>query len=123
MDVQGARLVGEGLAFPEGPVALADGTVLVVELLAGRLSRITPAGTELVAEPGGGPNGAAIGPDGAVYVCNNGGLRNGGGARFERVDLATGAVERIVAQVGDHPLRAPNDLVFDRAGGDWFTDV
>jgi len=122
VELQGVRLLAEGLAFPEGPVALADGTVLVVELLAGRLSRVTPAGTEVVAEPGGGPNGAAIGPDGAVYVCNNGGMRNGGSGRIERVDLTTGIVERIIEEVEGEALRAPNDLVFDRFGGFWFTD-
>jgi sugar lactone lactonase YvrE len=58
-ELQGVRLVAEGLVFPEGPVAMDDGTVLVVEMLAGRVSRITPSGTELVAETGGGPNGLA----------------------------------------------------------------
>ena len=28
---------------------------------------------ERIADAGGGPNGAAIGPDGAIYVTNNGG--------------------------------------------------
>src|SRR4029077_1313377 len=63
-----------GLRFPEGPVAMPDGTVIVVELAAGRLTRVHPDGRkETVAEPGGSPNGAAIGPDGALYVCNSGG--------------------------------------------------
>ena len=67
--------VARGLQFPEGPVALADGSVLVVEIRRGTLSRVAPDGTvTVVAETGGGPNGAAIGPDGAVYVCNNGGF-------------------------------------------------
>ena len=62
------------LQFPEGPIALPDGSVLVVEIARGTLSRVTPKGrVEVVADLGGGPNGAAIGPDGAVYVCNNGG--------------------------------------------------
>lgn len=99
--------VAEGLAFPEGPISLSDGSVLVVEIRAGRLTRIAPDGTKsIVAELGGGPNGAAIGPDGAVYVCNNGGLTftDAGGLAIpghaaadyrsgwiQRVDLATGA--------------------------------
>ena len=69
------EVVAEGLEFPEGPIALADGSVLLVEIRRGTLSRVDPSGkVSVVAELGGGPNGAAIGPDGAVYVCNNGGF-------------------------------------------------
>ena len=69
------RLVAEGLRFPEGPIALPDGDVLVVEIAAGRLTRVHPDGSKtVVATPGGGPNGAAMGPDGKCYVCNNGGF-------------------------------------------------
>ena len=65
--------VTDGLRFPEGPVAMADGSVLCVEIRRGTLTRVTPDGRkETVAQLGGGPNGAAIGPDGACYICNNG---------------------------------------------------
>src|SRR5579864_3993741 len=67
--------ITSGLRFPEGPVAMNDGSVLVVEIARGTLTRVRPNGAkEVVAETGGGPNGAAIGPDGKVYICNNGGL-------------------------------------------------
>ena len=127
-----------GLRFPEGPIALADGSVLVVEIEGGRLSRIAPEGrASTVAELGGGPNGAAIGPDGAVYVCNNGGFewhrepgltrvigtaRDYSGGRIERVELSTGKVERLYDSCGGHRLNGPNDIVFDRTGGFYFTD-
>jgi len=130
--------VAEGLAFPEGPIALSDGSVLVVEIRAGRLTRVAPDGTKtVVAVLGGGPNGAAIGPDGAVYVCNNGGLtfQDAGGlaipghapadyrsGSIQRVDLATGAATTLYEACDGRPLRGPNDIVFDRAGGFWFTD-
>src|SRR5258708_13257667 len=69
------REVTSGLAFPEGPIALADGSVIVVEIAGGRLTRVSPSGKKhIIAELGGGPNGAAIGPDGKSYVCNNGGF-------------------------------------------------
>lgn len=134
------REVASGLQFPEGPVALDDGSVLLVEIARGTLSRVLPDGrVRVVADLGGGPNGAAIGPDGAVYVCNNGGfgwhteadgcLRPIGqaedysGGRIERVDLATGRIERLYDTVESLPLRGPNDLVFDAHGGFYFTDL
>src|SRR5579862_5730249 len=74
MKLQG-RTIASGLEFPEGPVALADGSVLVVEIAGGRLTRVRPDGAlKTVARLGGGPNGAALGPDGHCYVCNNGGF-------------------------------------------------
>lgn len=131
------EIVAEGLGFPEGPIAMHDGSVIVVEIKRRTLTRCWNGKTEVIAELGGGPNGAAIGPDGAVYVCNNGGFgyveRNGltipsivaadySGGRIERVDLRTGKVDRLYDRCGEYPLRAPNDLVFDKAGGLWFTD-
>ena len=132
------RLVAEGLEFPEGPVAMPDGSVLVVEIKGRRISRVAPDGTvETVAETGGGPNGMAIGPDGRAYVCNNGGFvfytvgpwtisgeqpPDYSGGRIERVDLATGAVEALYTECGGNRLRGPNDIVFDANGDFWFTD-
>jgi gluconolactonase len=139
------RTIAKGLLFPEGPVAMKDGTFLVVEIKRGTLSRVHPSGeVDVVADLGGGPNGAAIGPDGAAYVCNNGGFlwseRNGmlipmdittgasqpeefEGGWIERVDLETGLVRRLYAEVGGHRLCSPNDIVFDDDGGFWFTDL
>ena len=54
---------------------MPDGTVILVELARGTLSRVDTEGVvSVVADLGGGPNGAAIGPDGFIYVCNNGGF-------------------------------------------------
>lgn len=117
---------------------MPDGSVLVVEIAAGLLSRVDSDGrVSAVAETGGGPNGAAVGPDGRCYVCNNGGMvfheRDGmllpGHAPddaptgwIDAIDLQTGAVETLYRECEGEPLRAPNDLVFDAAGGFWFTD-
>ena len=68
------EVIAEGLQFPEGPIAMQDGSVILVEIARGTLTRAWNGRTEVVAQLGGGPNGAAIGPDGAVYVCNNGGF-------------------------------------------------
>ncbi|MEZ5232449.1 MAG: SMP-30/gluconolactonase/LRE family protein [Acidimicrobiales bacterium] len=131
-------VVAEGLQFPEGPIAMPDGSVLLVEIARRTLSRVWPDGrVEVVAETGGGPNGAAFGPDGRVWICNNGGFtwtrRDGrfipghqpddyAGGSIQAVDLATGAVETVYTHCGEHALRGPNDLVFDGDGGFWFTD-
>src|SRR5262245_36428193 len=65
-----------GLRFPEGPVATPDGSVILVEIERRTLSRVTPDGkVHVVAALGGGPNGAAMGPGGKIYVTNNGGLK------------------------------------------------
>lgn len=131
------EVIAEGLGFPEGPIVMPDGSVILVEIRRGTLTRVWNGKSEVIAHLGGGPNGAAIGPDGAVYVCNNGGfewheqmglLIPGHAApdydtgRIERVDLATGRVERLYSAVDDHSLRGPNDLVFAEDGGFWFTD-
>ncbi len=135
-------MVADGLEAPEGPIAFDDGSVLVCEILGGRLTKILPDGSRrVVAQTGGGPNGAAIGPGGACFVANNGGylskMVNGkrvmqfgeGGAppppngSIQRVDLASGAVTTLYDRVGEQQLRAPNDLVFDADGGFWFTDM
>jgi gluconolactonase len=132
--------ITSGLRFPEGPIAMPDGSVILVEMFGPRLTRVGADGAkETIAEIAGGPNGAAIGPDGALYLCNNGGcftpLDVGGllfpgphdptsyiGGRIQRVDLSSGAVTDLYDECDGHPLRAPNDLVFDAHGGFWFTD-
>lgn len=132
-------IVADGLRFPEGPVVMPDGSVILVEIAAGRITRVRPDGTrETVAEPGGGPNGLAMGPDGKLYCCNNGGFgwvetqgmliphgaaADYAGGRIERIDIATGKVETLYRD-GDFGciLRGPNDIVFDGQGGFWFSD-
>ena len=133
------REVTSGLRFPEGPIAMDDGSVVVVEIESGTLARVAPDGTTTrVATVGGGPNGAAVGPDGKVYVCNNGGFEwsthdgmltpgpqpaDYAGGRIQRVDIATGEVEDLYSACDGIGLRGPNDIVFDEHGGFYFTDL
>ena len=132
--------VASELSFPEGPVALPDGSVVVVEMMKQCITRIMPDATkQVVAEIDGGPNGLALGPDGALYLCNNGGsfskrIHNGLtypgpfdpdlyiGGRIQRVDLNTGEVTDLYTQCDGRKLRGPNDIVFDKQGGMWLTD-
>jgi gluconolactonase len=154
--------VASGLGYPEGPVAMADGGVAAVDVKNGNLVRYCPdpnhPGHYVAAAPvslrdpksglGCGPNGAAIGPDGYLYVCNNGGMQfmpvplqkdgkswvlnvpgeqssDYAGGYIQRVSLSGGAFETWCAPNSPAPpvtLRSPDDLVFDSAGGLWFTD-
>jgi gluconolactonase len=125
MELRDVRVVAEGLAFPEGPVALGDGAVVVVEIGSGRVTRIGADGDRTVlAEVGGGPNGAALGPDGSLYLCNNGGMgrERTVAPSIQRLDPATGEVDVLYTESAGRPLVAPNDLVFDDTGHFWFTD-
>ncbi len=132
--------VASGLEFPEGPIWMPDGSVVLVEMFGPRLTRVHLDGTkETIAEISGGPNGAAVGPDGAIYLCNNGGSFSraelagltipGGfdrdnylGGRIQRVDPHDGTVTDLYSECDGRPLRSPNDLVMDGHGGFWFTD-
>ncbi|MBX6388140.1 MAG: SMP-30/gluconolactonase/LRE family protein [Frankia sp.] len=132
------EVLARGLQFPEGPVALDDGSVLVVEIEGGALARVSPDGAPSRLPCGPGPNGAAPGPDGAVYLCDNGGLAfttedgirfpnalapgNDGGS-VRRADLATGTVEVVFTHVGDRRIGSLNDIVFDRHGGCYIVDT
>ena len=54
------RVIATDLEFPEGPVVMPDGSVVLVEIRGRRLTRVWPDGRkEVVAEIPGGPNGAA----------------------------------------------------------------
>ncbi len=132
--------LASGLLFPEGPVYMEDGSIVLVEIARGTLTRITPDGrVSVVCDLGGGPNGAAIGPDGSIFICNNGGFefttesdgcfrpfsqaKDYTTGRIERVNLNTGKFERVADQVDGASLKGPNDIVFDRFGGFYFTDL
>lgn len=131
--------ITDTLRFPEGPVAMPDGSVVLVEIERGTLSRVLPDGTvEVVADCGGGPNGAALGPDGRMLICNNGGFEwevaDGFlrptlqadayiGGRIQAVDMTSGVVEDLYTECDGRGLRGPNDIVMDGHGGFYFTDL
>lgn len=144
------RVLAKGLQYPEGPVYQSDGSILVVEIKGGCLTQIFQDGRQPVRTPlGGGPNGAAIGPGGAVYVCNDGGMfftdlgestvpgkapilpysvlvplpvvpPNYKGGSIQRVTAS--GVEELYGPSKGNALRSPDDLVFDKHGNFWFTD-
>jgi gluconolactonase len=117
------QIVASGLAFPEGPV-WHDGSVWFTEITGGRISRLTAQGdVEVAGETGGGPNGATLGPDGALWITQNGGMAPGARATagIQRLTL-DGAVTMACTSVGGIQLEGPNDLAFGPDGRLWFTD-
>ena len=130
------QILATGLLFPEGPVANADGSLFVSEIRGGTVRRIGIDGSVAVlADCKGGPNGAATGPDGALYVCNNGGnfyppdhyapagpAADYVGGSIQRIDVNTGVVETLYTHCDGRRISSPNDLVFDASGGMYITD-
>src|SRR5262249_57717590 len=102
MDV---KILAEGFGFPEGPVVMPDGAVILTEIRNGRCSRVTPDGKSSVfSECGGGPNGLALGPDGALYLCNNGGARYVEGTSMSQgahTGYKGGSIQRLEPRTGE----------------------
>src|SRR5689334_11312402 len=127
------KQIASGLRFPEGPVAMPDGSIILVEIERRTLSRVTPDGkVHVIANLGGGPNGAALGPGGKIYVTNNGGLKfverpgklfpvlqadHYTGGSIQTVDPESGRFETLYDRCDGRRLCGPNDPVFDGAGG------
>jgi gluconolactonase len=130
-------ILAADFGFPEGPVVCEDGSIVLTEIRNGRCSRVAPDGTvSMFSDTGGGPNGLAIGPDGAFYLCNNGGglylqgisISQGPHPDYkfgsiQRIDPNSGEFTTLYSECNGHKLSAPNDLVFDVHGGFYFTDM
>lgn len=131
------RTITDRLRFPEGPIALEDGSALVVEIAGKALTHIASNGDlKVITSLDGGPNGAAVGPENCVVIANSGGWsytrETNGWVRpthqaeepgwVERVDLDSGRVTRLYSESAGIPLQSPNDIVFDRAGNFYMTD-
>ena len=70
------KILASGLQFPEGPVAMPDGSVILVEIARETLSRINARRPRRKWSPifAGDRMGLLSGPGGKMYVCNNGGF-------------------------------------------------
>jgi len=124
-------VLAEGLAFPEGPVWLAPERIAFTEIRGQCVSLWERGRLERLARTGGGANGATLGPDGALYVANNGGicLDHHGlwraaeplAGRIQRVTLA-GAVRDVAVDLPGAPPHRPNDLCFGPDGLLYYSD-
>lgn len=145
------RCIAEGLAFPESPVAMPDGSIVLSEMAAGRITRVGADGSRtVVADVGGGPNGVGLLPDGRLVVCQNGGSEfgigwwpydfDGSAYLFRPVGAAADPVTPQLQLVGvdgsvhtlatefearghrPTPLVRPSDVCVDADGGIYITD-
>jgi gluconolactonase len=120
------RTLAAGIGFTEGPLWTADGRLLVASVSRGLVYTVALDGAapDVIAEPGGGPNGLAVTADGSVWIAQNGGSVTP--SRSERP--ATAGLQRLQAETGvvadvlTAGTQAPNDLVQGPDGRLWFTD-
>lgn len=119
--------LADGLGHPEGPDALPDGRIVMVETYTSRIvAWSAERGIHDYAVCGGGPNACMLGTD-ALYITQNGGTV--GRWRAETMSVPSiqkawpdGRVEILLTEVDGIPLQAPNDLTFGPDGRLYFTD-
>ena len=118
-------LLASNLGFPEGPVVMPDGSIVICDGNTGELLRWDGSSMSTFAAMGGSPWGAVLGSDGAVYVTQGGNVPGSPDqsavAGIQRVN-ADGSVETLSTEIGGHALAGPNDLAFGPDGRLWFTD-
>jgi gluconolactonase len=122
--VEGTLLASD-LGFPEGPVVMPDGSIVICDGNTGHLLRWADGKMSTYADTGGSPWGALLGTDGAIYVTQGGNVPGGDDQSFvpgiQRVN-ADGSVEMLATSIAGYTLAGPNDLAFGPDGRLWFTD-
>jgi gluconolactonase len=122
--VEGTLLASD-LGFPEGPVVMADGSIVFCDGNTGELRSWKDGELGTFAVTGGSPWGAVLGSEGAIYVTQGGNVPGSPDqsavAGIQRV-RADGSVELLSSSIDGHELAGPNDLAFGPDGRLWFTD-
>lgn len=117
----------QGLTIPESPIIDTDGSLIITEIVAKRITRLKGDGSKIkIAELNDAlPVAIAAGPDGAIYIVCAGVAEAGNpNGSLRRLDPNTKEISVLATQLEDGtPLYIPDDLVFDAHGGFYFTDV
>lgn len=120
-----ATLLASELGFPEGPVVMPDGSVVICDGNTGELLRWQDRAMTRFALTGGSPWGAVLGKDGALYVTQGGNVPGSNDfsaiCGIQRVD-GDGTVELLCKEIAGRVLAAPNDLAFGPDGRLYFTE-
>src|SRR5436309_2561760 len=94
------RVLANGLGFPEGPVYLGDGAIAFVQIRGQCVSRYADGETSVVANVGGGPNGATREADGTIWIANNGGVSLGSSGYWILEGIEEGRIQRVTLDGG-----------------------
>src|SRR5437899_910171 len=106
----GWEMVSQGHKFTEGPAVDRQGNVFFTDIPNNRIHQIDTSGKVTVfIEASGGANGLMFGPDGRLYVCQNG--------RKRIVAYATDGAESVIADDVNS-----NDIVLNQRGEIYFSD-
>ena len=101
--------------FTEGPCCDRAGNVYFTNTSASQILKWDGKQLAVFREDKNAANGLLFDQQGRLVACE------GAAGRVTRTDLATGRIEVLADQFGGHPLGAPNDLCFDKAGRVYFT--
>jgi gluconolactonase len=111
------EFIKDGFKGTEGPIALPDGSVAFTETQASRITRIAEDGSvSTFLESSNGSNGLAFNTKGELITVQNLNPRVG-------IVYPAGHEKVFADNFEGKPFQRPNDLVIDKRGGVYFTDI